>query len=125
MEEKKLPRLFNRYRFQIALTIFFTVLIALIPFFYLQLFPSSNIQLKLMTMRCFGLNFLSGALFFWFEGGKFRELLPFPVAGVILSLIYLKIGNFLLLLFCLPATATSVLMVALIAFTSIKVKFER
>jgi len=123
LEGKRLPQLIERYKLQIAITLCFVFLVAQVPFFYLNALP--NVQLKLMTMRCLVLDTLSATLFFLFEKGKFRDLLPFPLSGIILSLIYLETGKFFLLPFCISVTATSVIMVALTAYVSIKVNYGK
>ncbi len=123
MEKRELPQLIEKYRLQIAITLFFTLLIALTPFFYFRVLP--NLQLKILSLRCLILNGLSGVLFFTVEKGKFKELLPFPLAGILLSLLYLKTGSSLLLPPCISSTATSVVMVALTAYITIKVRFGR
>ena len=78
-----------------------------------------------MAVRCLILDLLSAGLFFYLEKGNYRELLPFPVSGILLSFIYLKSGSFLLLPFCLAATTTSVVMVALAAYLTIKVNYGK
>ena len=123
MEGKRLPQLIERYKLQIATTLCFILLVAQVPLLYFNVLP--NIQLKLMAMRCLVLDTLSTALFLLFEKGKFKELLPFPLSGTILSLDYLKTGNFFLLPFCISVTATSVIMVALTAYISIKVNYGK
>ncbi len=123
MEKRELPQLIEKYILQISISIFFIILIAQAPLLYYSVLP--NIQFKILTVRCLTLNLLSAFLFFWFKDGRFRELLPFPILGVLISLLYLKTGKFLLLPFCLSATATSVIDVALVAYLSISVRFER
>ena len=123
MEKRELPQLIEKYILQISISLLFITLIAQAPLLYYNILP--NVQFKLLSVRCLTLNLLSTFLFFWFKNGKFRELLPFPLLGVLLSLLYLKTGKFLLLPLCLSATATSVIDVSLVAYISITVKFEK
>jgi len=123
LEKRELPQLIEKYILQISISLFFITLIAQAPLLYYNILP--NVQFKLLSVRCLTLNLLSTFLFFWFKNGKFRELLPFPLLGVLLSLLYLKTGKFLLLPLCLSATATSVIDVSLVAYISITVKFEK
>ena len=123
MVKRELPQLIDKYRLQIGITLFFLFLAAQVPLLYFNVLP--NLQLRLMSVRCLILNLLSGGLFFFFERGKFRELLPFPAAGALLSLLYLKYGTFLLLPFCLSATATAVILIALVAYLTIKVSYGK
>ena len=123
MEKRELPQLIEKYILQISISLLFITLIAQAPLLYYNILP--NVQFKLLSVRCLTLNLLSAFLFFWFKNGKFRELLPFPLLGVLLSLLYLKTGKFLLLPLCLSATATSVIDVSLVAYISITVKFEK
>lgn len=123
MEKKGLLHLIKEYRLQIGLFLFFFVLVAQIPLFHFNVLP--NLQLKLMAVRCLILDVLSGGLFFYLERGEYKNLLPFPLLGALLSLLYLKFGSFFLLPFCLSATTTSVIMVALVAYLTIKVNYGK
>ncbi len=123
MEKKELPHLIKKYKLQIGVVLFFTLLVAQVPLFYFNVLP--NFQLKLMAVRCLILDLLSAGLFFYLEKGNYRELLPFPVSGILFSFIYLKFGSFLILPFCLAATTTSVVMVALAAYLTIKVNYGK
>jgi hypothetical protein len=116
----KLSRLIEENLFQISLTIFFSTLAALIPLIYQNTLP--NFQLNMLSLRCLILNFLTG-LASWFFYRKDSKVLTFPIIGIISSAGYLKSGSFWIMPFCISLTITSVSIVALIAFSSIKVKF--
>lgn len=123
MEKKEFPLLIERYRLQVGIVLFFIVLAAQVPLFYFNVLP--NLQLKLMAVRCLIFDVLSTWLFLYLERGKYKDLLPFPLLGILLSLLYLKLGSFFLLPFCLSATTTSVIMVALAAYLTIKVNYGK
>jgi hypothetical protein len=118
---RRVSRLINEFYLPIAISISFTLLVALTPFLYYQLSPNSYLQM--MSLRCLTLDLLCGALFFVVKDGSFRRLTPFALVGALFSLLYLVLGSFWILVPCLSLTITSVIMTALVAFSLIEVTY--
>jgi len=116
----KLSKLIEEHLFQISLLTFFVSFSVLVPFSRENALP--NFHFGLLNLRCLFINLLT-ALALKFTSKAEFEILIFPVAGIVSSLAYLKTGTFWIMIFCVPLTITSITIVALIAFSSIRVKF--
>jgi len=118
----RLSRIIKENHFVVALVLLFSLMVALTPFFYFNILP--NRYLGMLALRCLVLDSLSAALFLLLEGGRFRRLALVGFFGALTALLYLGVKLFFLLVPCLAATITTVVMVALVAFSLIEVNYR-
>ena len=120
---KKLSELIEKFLIQITITVFFVTLILMVPFFTLN--PPASFPLKLLSLRCLFLNALFLIPTLLLTTKEQKPIAAVPLAGSALSALYLLSGKSFLLPLIVSTTATAVISCALLAFSLIKVRFEK